>query len=58
MTRNDLLWLSHFLRRVVTHDQMEIEQLWRLVNQIEKQLNGRSASILPTGKVTEPWKPR
>lgn len=58
MTRNDLLWLSHFLRRVVTHDQIEIEQLWRLVNQIEKQLNGRSASILPTGKVTEPWKPR
>lgn len=58
MTRNDLLWLSHFLRRVVTHDQTEIEQLWRLVAQIEKQLNGRSASTLPTGKVTEPWKPR
>lgn len=58
MTRNDLLWLSHFLRRVVTHDQTEIEQLWRLVGQIEKLLNTRSSSTLPTGKVTEPWLPR
>lgn len=58
MTRNDLLWLSHFLRRVVTHDQTEIEQLWRLMGQIEKLLNARSSSTLPTGKVTEPWSPR
>ena len=39
MTKNDLLWLSHFLRRVVTHNTTEVDVLWRLVSQIEAQLN-------------------
>lgn len=39
MTKNDLLWLSHFLRRVVTHNTTEVDVLWRLVGQIEAQLN-------------------
>jgi len=51
MTKNDLLWLSHFLRRVVTHDQREIEQLWRLVTMIENCANAPSASTRPTVKV-------
>ena len=39
MTRNDLQLLSHFLRRVVTHDPTEVQHLWRLVTMIESALN-------------------
>lgn len=53
MTRNDLQWLSHFLRRVVTHDPREIEQLWRLVTMIENELSVPSGTTRLTGKVTE-----
>lgn len=51
MTKNDLQWLSHFLRRVVTHNPTEVEQLWRLVNQIETQIaaQSRCAATRPTG---------
>jgi hypothetical protein len=51
MTNNDLQWLSHFLRRVVTHNPAEIEQLWRLVTKIESQLHAQSqcAATRPTG---------
>jgi len=45
MTKNDLQWLSHFLRRVVTHNQTEIEVLWQLVNQIETQLAAQSRCV-------------
>ena len=43
MTKTDLQWLSHFLRRVVVHSQDEINALWYLVSKIEKlekQANG------------------
>ena len=36
MTKTDLQWLSHFLRRVVVHSQDEINALWYLVSKIEK----------------------
>jgi len=39
MTLNEMRWLSHFLRRVVTHDPTEQEMLVRLVTRIEQQLN-------------------
>ena len=42
MTKNELQWLSHFLRRVVTHNQTEIEVLWNLVTKIETQLRAQS----------------
>ena len=35
MTKTDLQWLSHFLRRVVVHSQDEINALWYLVSKIE-----------------------
>ena len=44
MTRNDLQLLSHFLRRVVTHDPTEIQHLWRLVTMIESALSVPSDS--------------
>ena len=53
MTKNDLLWLSHFLRRVVTHDQREIEQLWRLVTMIENAANAPSVCTRPMVTVPE-----
>ena len=35
MTKTDLQWLSHFLRRVVVHSQDEINALWYLVRKID-----------------------
>lgn len=37
MTKNELRWLSHFLRRVVTHNPDEQQMLFHLVKQIESQ---------------------
>lgn len=51
MTRNDLQLLSHFLRRVVTHDPTEIQHLWRLVTMIENALSVPSDSTRQTEKV-------
>ena len=47
MTKNELQWLSHFLRRVVTHNHDEVEMLWHLVTKIESQ--SQCVSIRPTG---------
>ena len=47
MTNNELQWLSHFLRRVVTHNPDEQAMLFHLVKQIESQ--SRCNSIRPTG---------
>ena len=46
MTQNELRWLSHFLRRVVTHNHDEITMLWHLVSKIESQ--SQCASIRAT----------
>lgn len=47
MTKNELLWLSHFLRRVVTHNPDEQQMLFHLVKQIESQ--SRCGSTRPMG---------
>lgn len=47
MTKNELQWLSHFLRRVVTHNPDEQAMLFHLVKQIE--LQSRCVSTRPTG---------
>ena len=47
MTKNELQWLSHFLRRVVTHNPDEQAMLFHLVRQIESQ--SQCVSIRATG---------
>ena len=51
MTKNELLWLSNFLRRVVTHNPDEQAMLFHLVKQIE--LQSRCVNIRATGAHNE-----
>ena len=51
MTQNELRWLSHFLRRVVTHNHDEVEMLWHLVSKIESQ--SQCVNIRATGAHNE-----
>ena len=53
MTKTDLQWLSHFLRRVVVHSQDEINALWYLVSKIEKLEKQANGCTHPTGAAND-----
>ena len=46
MTKTDLQWLSHFLRRVVVHSQDEINALWYLVSKIEAMQSSKPSDCI------------